>query len=233
MMRPLARASSSSAAATAAAAAGVRAAAARRPIWRHASLPAGPARCFASSSPSSSKSSTTSSSISSAPSPGPQAPSARERGPGDLVVKLDGSAGGEVVIPSRAHAGLSAEYRGLLEARARRGGDLPVLFTNPGAYAQLDRLRARGPLAYAGPIDDLEIADGADSAETLLSAADDRNKLHGCLSELDERTEKVIRTAFFEGVTYETLARNMDAPLGTVKSWIRRGLAKLKGCLQS
>ena len=97
----------------------------------------------------------------------------------------------------------------------------------------IDRLRARGPLAYAGQIDDMEIADDADSAETLLSAADDRNKLHGCLSELDHRTQQVIRTAFFEGVTYEALARNMDAPLGTVKSWIRRGLAKLKGCLQS
>ena len=97
----------------------------------------------------------------------------------------------------------------------------------------IDRLRARGPMAYADQVDDLEIADGADSAETLLSAADDRNRLHGCLSELDERTEKVIRTAFFEGVTYEALARRMDAPLGTVKSWIRRGLAKLKGCLQA
>ena len=88
-------------------------------------------------------------------------------------------------------------------------------------------------MAYAEQVDELEIADGADSAETLLSAADDRNKLHGCLSELDERTEKVIRTAFFEGVTYEALAKRMDAPLGTVKSWIRRGLAKLKGCLQA
>ena len=97
----------------------------------------------------------------------------------------------------------------------------------------IDRLRARGPLAYAEQVDEMEIADGQDSAETLLSAADDRNKLHGCLSELDERTEKVIRTAFFEGVTYEALAHRMDAPLGTVKSWIRRGLAKLKGCLQS
>jgi RNA polymerase sigma-70 factor (ECF subfamily) len=97
----------------------------------------------------------------------------------------------------------------------------------------IDRLRARGPMAYAEPVDELEIADGSDSAETLLSAADDRNKLHGCLSELDERTEKVIRTAFFEGVTYEALAKRMDAPLGTVKSWIRRGLAKLKGCLQA
>ena len=97
----------------------------------------------------------------------------------------------------------------------------------------IDRLRARGPMAYADQVDDLEIADGADSAETLLSAADDRNRLHGCLSELDERTEKVIRTAFFEGMTYEALARRMDAPLGTVKSWIRRGLAKLKGCLEA
>ena len=97
----------------------------------------------------------------------------------------------------------------------------------------IDRLRARGPMAYAEQVDELEIADGSDSAETLLSAADDRNKLHGCLSELDERTEKVIRTAFFEGVTYEALARRMDAPLGTVKSWIRRGLAKLKGCLEA
>ena len=42
----------------------------------------------------------------------------------------------------------------------------------------------------------------------------------------------MIRTAFFEGVTYEALARRMDTPLGTVKSWVRRGLAKLKGCLE-
>ncbi|HEX7885092.1 MAG TPA: sigma-70 family RNA polymerase sigma factor [Phenylobacterium sp.] len=97
----------------------------------------------------------------------------------------------------------------------------------------IDRLRARGPMTYAGPVEELEIADGSDSAETLLAAADDRNRLQGCLSELDDRTQSVIRTAFFEGVTYETLATRMDAPLGTVKSWIRRGLAKLKGCLQS
>jgi RNA polymerase sigma-70 factor (ECF subfamily) len=64
-------------------------------------------------------------------------------------------------------------------------------------------------------------------------AIDRSNRLHHCLGELDDRTEQVIRTAFFEGVTYEALARRMDAPLGTVKSWIRRGLAKLKGCLQS
>jgi len=96
----------------------------------------------------------------------------------------------------------------------------------------IDRLRARGPLAYADQIDDMEIADGQIGAEALLSAADDQGRLHRCLAELDKRTQQVIRTAFFEGVTYDALARRMDAPLGTVKSWIRRGLAKLKGCLE-
>ena len=96
----------------------------------------------------------------------------------------------------------------------------------------IDRLRARGPLAYAAQVDDMEIADGAVGAEALLSAADDQAQLQGCLGELDDRTAQVIRTAFFDGVTYEALAQRMDTPLGTVKSWIRRGLAKLKGCLE-
>jgi RNA polymerase sigma-70 factor (ECF subfamily) len=95
----------------------------------------------------------------------------------------------------------------------------------------IDRLRARGPLAYADQVEDLEIPDGAVSAEALLVTAGEEGRLRNCLSELDARTEKVIRTAFFEGVTYEALARRMDTPLGTVKSWVRRGLAKLKGCL--
>lgn len=97
----------------------------------------------------------------------------------------------------------------------------------------IDRLRARGPMAYAEQVDELEIPDGAVSADALLEAADDRHRLQHCLGELDDRTSLVIRTAFFEGVTYEALAVRMDTPLGTVKSWIRRGLARLKGCLQS
>jgi RNA polymerase sigma-70 factor (ECF subfamily) len=96
----------------------------------------------------------------------------------------------------------------------------------------IDRLRARGPLAYADAVETLEIADGQTSAEALLEARGEAGRLQNCLSELDDRTESVIRTAFFEGVTYEALARRLGAPLGTVKSWVRRGLAKLRGCLQ-
>ena len=96
----------------------------------------------------------------------------------------------------------------------------------------IDRLRARGPLAQAEPVEELQVADEAPGAESRLVAADYAARLTACLGELDERTRTVIRTAFFEGVTYEALARRLDTPLGTVKSWIRRGLARLKGCLE-
>jgi RNA polymerase sigma-70 factor (ECF subfamily) len=96
----------------------------------------------------------------------------------------------------------------------------------------IDRLRARGPLAYAEQVEEMEIADEAPRAEALLEAAQSGEALGRCLAELDDRTETAIRTAFFEGVTYEALAVRMDTPLGTVKSWIRRGLMKLKGCLE-
>lgn len=97
----------------------------------------------------------------------------------------------------------------------------------------IDRLRARGPLAKSEPVEGLELADDAADAEQLLSAADDRRRLNACLDQLDERTRSVIRTAFFEGVTYEALALRSDTPLGTVKSWIRRGLGRLRGCLEA
>ena len=95
----------------------------------------------------------------------------------------------------------------------------------------IDRLRARGPLAKAEPVDDLQIADDAPSAPARLEQVQATAALHRCLEELDARTRGAIRTAFFEGVTYEALAGRLDAPLGTVKSWIRRGLLRLKGCL--
>jgi RNA polymerase sigma-70 factor (ECF subfamily) len=113
-------------------------------------------------------------------------------------------------------------------ARASVGAWLATIARNRA----IDRLRARGPLARAEPVEELQLADEAPGAEAALHAADDARRLADCLGELDTRTAAVIRTAFFEGVTYEALALRLETPLGTVKSWIRRGLARLRGCLE-
>lgn len=56
--------------------------------------------------------------------------------------------------------------------------------------------------------------------------------LHRCLSVLEERQRQIIVLAFVNGMTHAELASHLNAPLGTVKSWIRRGLQALKACLE-
>lgn len=97
----------------------------------------------------------------------------------------------------------------------------------------IDRLRSRDPLrGAAGEDAAMALPDLAPLAETRIAAAQDAARLYACLDELEQRTADAIRTAFFEGVAYEALADQLGQPIGTVKSWIRRGLQRLKGCLE-
>lgn len=56
--------------------------------------------------------------------------------------------------------------------------------------------------------------------------------LMACIDELNELQRDTIILAFYEGLTHEQLAARITQPLGTVKSWVRRGLQKIKLCLE-
>ncbi len=70
-------------------------------------------------------------------------------------------------------------------------------------------------------------------ADALLIDAEQTAQIHKCLGALDARTQGHIRAAFFEGHTYAQLAESAGVPLGTMKSWIRRGLQRLRACLEA
>jgi RNA polymerase sigma factor (sigma-70 family) len=95
----------------------------------------------------------------------------------------------------------------------------------------IDQLRRRKL-----PYDDLDaaaaVADDRPLAFDIIDSDNDRRRLAGCLDTLDERPRAMIRSAFLEGATYPELAEREGVPLGTMKSWIRRGLMRLKGCLE-
>lgn len=75
--------------------------------------------------------------------------------------------------------------------------------------------------------------------ESLLTATAevDRSQaseaLARCLETLSENQRQAISLAYFRGLTHEELARHLETPLGTVKSWLRRGLLRLKDCLDT
>ena len=54
-----------------------------------------------------------------------------------IITTKDGK---QITLPSKSFAGLSEEYKQLLIERVERGRTLPILYKNPGAYSQLDRV---------------------------------------------------------------------------------------------
>lgn len=97
----------------------------------------------------------------------------------------------------------------------------------------IDRLRAGAGGRRLRPLDDaLEVGDDAPSALDTVERGDEHRRLIDCLGELEPRHAGAIRAAFLDGATYDELARRMEVPLGTMKTWIRRGLIRLRGCLE-
>ena len=66
-----------------------------------------------------------------------------------------------------------------------------------------------------------------------LAAAGESAALARCLEQLDAKQRQSIVLAFFHGLSHSELSGHMKEPLGTVKTWVRRGLERLKGCLSA
>lgn len=94
----------------------------------------------------------------------------------------------------------------------------------------IDRLRARG--GDAVPLDHVEEpADEAPDPERLADAAVSGRNLERCLKELEAARAQAIAGAYVEGLSYKELAERHGIPLNTMRTWLRRGLARLRECL--
>ena len=69
-------------------------------------------------------------------------------------------------------------------------------------------------------------------AMEAMSVGADRALIFDCLDALPDQHKRAIHLAFFDGLSHSELADTLRTPLGTTKSWIRRGLLQLRGCLQ-
>ncbi len=96
----------------------------------------------------------------------------------------------------------------------------------------IDRLRVnRSGAGIVAPIEELDVPDQNPLPLDAMLEREKGQALKSCLEILEERQRGMIVAAFFKGFTYEELAKSQHVPLSTMKSWIRRGLAKLRHCL--
>ncbi len=101
----------------------------------------------------------------------------------------------------------------------------------------LDCLRrqaaARGGVAVDFDDDLAEwLPDEAAGPAELAVASQQARALNACLERLEPSQRQAIALAYLRDLSHSELADRLRVPLGTVKSWIRRGLERLRICLE-
>lgn len=107
----------------------------------------------------------------------------------------------------------------------------------------LDALRSRTrrsaheqPQQHFDAEDDIEVPQGTDTAPgalQLFEQAMQALRIEGCMAALDGSFRQSLALAYYQGLSHTEVAAQMNAPLGSVKAWIRRGLDKLRACLSA
>lgn len=99
-------------------------------------------------------------------------------------------------------------------------------------HQAIDQLRKRReePLSE---FHEQRLSDDAPTAHEQLDSARQAGALNRCLDKLEGMQRQSITIAYFHGLSCSELAEQLAAPLGSVKSWIRRGMERLRRCLES
>lgn len=118
---------------------------------------------------------------------------------------------------------------------AERGAPMAWMSTI-ARYRALDLLRMRRPelteSSFAeGAPSPLEREDERESPEDRAVESEGLGRLDDCMKGLAREQRQSVLLAYYEGYTHSELARRLKAPMGTVKSWVRRGLMQLRDCL--
>jgi len=116
--------------------------------------------------------------------------------------------------------------------RASRGRPMPWMMSI-ARYRAIDLLRHERSAPVLVP--DLPERAAVDESREDPAAAwtPAGGLLERCLGLLNDQQRSCLELAFVGGNSHEAISRLTGNPLGTVKSWIRRGLQSLRQCLES
>jgi RNA polymerase sigma-70 factor (ECF subfamily) len=95
----------------------------------------------------------------------------------------------------------------------------------------LNLLRDDSRIDYCDSSDLEAIRDRQADALGAFDTLSERDALRHCLETLDEPKRRAILLCYVTGLNHGEAAATMNAPLGTVKAWIRRGVVSLQECL--
>lgn len=125
-------------------------------------------------------------------------------------------------------------WRNASQYDVSRGPFLPWLLTlaRNRALDQL-RLKSERQRRREEQTEELPPVVTAPDFEGSLDEKRRATRVRELIASLQPQQKRAIELAYFEGLSHSEIAAKLQEPLGTVKSWIRNGLLKLKEGLQA
>ncbi len=116
-----------------------------------------------------------------------------------------------------------------------RGAPLAYLVTLARSRA-IDRqrsaaFRSRTNLSAADGLDSGNPSPGPGPSDSAI-IVENRKRVRAAMEQLEPLYRQAVELAFFDGLSHTQIAQRLDKPLGTIKTYIRQGLIRLRDCLR-
>ena len=97
----------------------------------------------------------------------------------------------------------------------------------------IDRLRCRGTKRVQSLTSATECATSEPEPQRLMEIHEQRQRIQAALAALTPDQRQALEAAYYEGLSHDEIARKFDKPLGTVKTYIRQAIVRLRNSISS
>jgi len=95
----------------------------------------------------------------------------------------------------------------------------------------IDIVRKKGEISIEDEPQALEVAAETPTPLARREMTEELKRLLSCLGKLDPEKQRIVLLAYYSGWSRDQLAKKLDIPVNTIKTWLRRSLLEIRGCM--
>ncbi len=95
----------------------------------------------------------------------------------------------------------------------------------------IDIVRKKGEVSIEDEPGAMEVAADTPAPLARREMTEELKRLLSCLGKLDPEKQRIVLLAYYSGWSRDQLAKKLDIPVNTIKTWLRRSLLEIRGCM--
>ncbi len=100
-----------------------------------------------------------------------------------------------------------------------------------GRNRAIDIVRKKGEVSIEEEPEALDVAAETPTPLARREMTEELKQLLSCLGKLDPEKQRIVLLAYYSGWSCDQLAKKLDIPVNTIKTWLRRSLLEVRECM--